>query len=218
MNLMLFDGKYRCYEGVILRFIGDKMTDNNKQYGADLVVDSLINHDIDYVFGIPGAKIDRIFDTLEDKGPKLIVARHEQNAAFMAQGIGRITGTPGVVITTSGPGVSNLATGLVTATDEGDPVLAISGQVKRSDLLKRSHQSMKNVAMMEPVTKYAVEVHDPNTLSETIANAYRVAKSGKRGASFVSIPQDVTDSLVSVKAIKPLTDPKLGSASVHIIN
>ena len=107
------------------------MTDNNKQYGADLVVDSLINHDIDYVFGIPGAKIDRIFDTLEDKGPQLIVARHEQNAAFMAQGIGRITGTPGVVITTSGPGVSNLATGLVTATDEGDPVLAISSKTCR---------------------------------------------------------------------------------------
>lgn len=66
------------------------------------------------------------------------MARHEQNAAFMAQGIGRMTGNPGVVITTSGPGVSNLATGLVTATDEGDPILAISGQVKRSDLLKRS--------------------------------------------------------------------------------
>ena len=190
----------------------------NKQYGADLIVDSLINHDVEYIFGIPGAKTDRVFDTLEDKGPKLIVARHEQNAAFMAQGIGRMTGNPGVVITTSGPGVSNLATGLVTATDEGDPVLAISGQVKRSDLLKRSHQSMKNVAMMEPVTKYAVEVNDPNTLSETIANAYREAKSGKPGASFVSIPQDVTDSLVSVKAIKPLTDPKLGSASVDDIN
>ena len=190
----------------------------NKQYGADLIVDSLINHDVEYIFGIPGAKIDRVFDTLEDKGPKLIVARHEQNAAFMAQGIGRMTGNPGVVITTSGPGVSNLATGLVTATDEGDPVLAISGQVKRSDLLKRSHQSMKNVATMEPVTKYAVEVNDPNTLSETIANAYREAKSGKPGASFVSIPQDVTDSLVSVKAIKPLTDPKLGSASVDDIN
>ena len=190
----------------------------NKQYGADLIVDSLINHDVEYIFGIPGAKIDRVFDTLEDKGPKLIVARHEQNAAFMAQGIGRMTGNPGVVITTSGPGVSNLATGLVTAPDEGDPVLAISGQVKRSDLLKRAQQSMKHVAMMEPVTKYAVEVNDPNTLSETIANAYREAKSGKPGASFVSIPQDVTDSLVSVKAIKPLTDPKLGSASVDDIN
>ncbi|GAB6689211.1 acetolactate synthase AlsS [Streptococcus uberis] len=194
------------------------MTDSEKLYGADLVVDSLINHDVKYVFGIPGAKIDRVFDTLEDKGPQLIVSRHEQNATFMAQGIGRITGKPGVVIATSGPGISNLATGLVTATAEGDPVLAIGGQVKRSDLLKRSHQSMNNVAMLEPITKYSAEVQDANTLSETIANAYRRAKSGKPGASFISIPQDVTDSPVSVKAIKPLTAPKLGSASVEDIN
>ena len=194
------------------------MSEEKQLYGADLVVDSLINHDVDYVFGIPGAKIDRVFDTLEDKGPELIVARHEQNAAFMAQGVGRITGKPGVVLVTSGPGVSNLATGLVTATDEGDPVLAIGGQVKRSDLLKRAHQSMNNVAMLEPITKYAAEVHDANTLSETVANAYRHAKSGKPGASFISIPQDVTDAPVSVKAIKPMTDPKLGSASVSDIN
>ncbi|GAA5350358.1 acetolactate synthase AlsS [Streptococcus uberis] len=194
------------------------MTDSEKLYGADLVVDSLINHDVKYVFGIPGAKIDRVFDTLEDKGPQLIVSRHEQNATFMAQGIGRITGKPGVVIATSGPGISNLATGLVTATAEGDPVLAIGGQVKRSDLLKRSHQSMNNVAMLEPITKYSAEVQDANTLSETFANAYRRAKSGKPGASFISIPQDVTDSPVSVKAIKPLTAPKLGSASVEDIN
>ncbi|WP_239647636.1 acetolactate synthase AlsS [Streptococcus agalactiae] len=182
------------------------------------MVDSLINHDVKYVFGIPGAKIDRVFDTLEDKGPELIVARHEQNATFMAQAVGRITGEPGVVIATSGPGISNLATGLVTATDEGDAVLAIGGQVKRGDLLKRAHQSMNNVAMLEPITKYSAEVHDPNTLSETVANAYRLAKSGKPGASFISIPQDVTDSPVSVKAIKPLSAPKLGSASVLDIN
>lgn len=194
------------------------MTESHNQYGADLIVDSLINHDVKYVFGIPGAKIDRVFDTLEDKGPELIVARHEQNATFMAQAVGRITGEPGVVIATSGPGISNLATGLVTATDEGDAVLAIGGQVKRGDLLKRAHQSMNNVAMLEPITKYSAEVYDPNTLSETVANAYRLAKSGKPGASFISIPQDVTDSPVSVKAIKPLSAPKLGSASVLDIN
>ncbi|HGI1939184.1 TPA: acetolactate synthase AlsS [Streptococcus agalactiae] len=194
------------------------MTESHNQYGADLIVDSLINHDVKYVFGIPGAKIDRVFDTLEDKGPELIVARHEQNATFMAQAVGRITGEPGVVIATSGPGISNLATGLVTATDEGDAVLAIGGQVKRGVLLKRAHQSMNNVAMLEPITKYSAEVHDPNTLSETVANAYRLAKSGKPGASFISIPQDVTDSPVSVKAIKPLSAPKLGSASVLDIN
>ncbi|MDR0298588.1 MAG: acetolactate synthase AlsS [Streptococcaceae bacterium] len=189
-----------------------------EQFGADLIVDSLINHSVDYIFGIPGAKIDRVFDKLNDKGPELIVTRHEQGASFMAQAIGRITDEPGVVIVTSGPGVSNLATGLLTATAEGDPILAIGGQVKRADQLKRAHQSMDNVALLKPVTKYSAEVEDASVLSETIANAYRIAKSGKGGASFISIPQDVTDAKVTdIKAIKPLSEPKFGNASVDDI-
>jgi acetolactate synthase-1/2/3 large subunit len=203
-----------------VKLVKEKRTMANEatNHGADLIVDSLINHSVNYVFAIPGAKIDRVFDTLNDRGPKVIVTRHEQGAAFMAQGIGRITGEPGVAIVTSGPGVSNLATGLLTATAEGDPILAIGGQVKRADLLKRTHQSMDNAGLFKPITKYAVEVEDPNTLSEILANAYRLAKSGKAGASFVSIPQDVTDSETSVKAIKPLSEPKLGNASIDDIN
>ena len=91
----------------------------------------------------------------------MILARHEQNAAFMAQAIGRLTGEPGVVIATSGPGASNLATGLVTATAEGDPVLALAGQVKRSDLSKLTHQSMNNAALFSPITKYSTEIKIP---------------------------------------------------------
>ena len=188
------------------------MAEKMKQ-GSKSVVESLINHHVDYVFGIPGAKIDGVFNELEDQGPELIVTRHEQNAAFMAQAIGRITGEPGVVIATSGPGASNLATGLVTATAEGDPVLAIAGQVKRSDLLKLTHQSMDNAALFQPITKYSAEIQDPETISEVIANAYRMAKSSKKGASFISIPQDVVDAPVQGNVIKPLSDPKLGSAS-----
>ncbi|WP_165004607.1 MULTISPECIES: acetolactate synthase AlsS [unclassified Enterococcus] len=187
------------------------------KHGSKSVVESLINHHVDYVFGIPGAKIDGVFNELEDQGPELIVTRHEQNAAFMAQAIGRITGEPGVVIATSGPGASNLATGLVTATAEGDPVLAIAGQVKRSDLLKLTHQSMDNAALFQPITKYSAEVQDPETISEVIANAYRMAKSSKKGASFISIPQDVVDAPVKSKVIKPLSDPQLGSASADDI-
>ncbi|HGF7582466.1 TPA: acetolactate synthase AlsS [Enterococcus faecium] len=192
------------------------MAEKMKQ-GSKSVVESLINHHVDYVFGIPGAKIDGVFNELEDQGPELIVTRHEQNAAFMAQAIGRITGEPGVVIATSGPGASNLATGLVTATAEGDPVLAIAGQVKRSDLLKLTHQSMDNVALFQPITKYSAEIQDPETISEVIANAYRMAKSSKKGASFISIPQDVVDAPVQGNVIKPLSDPKLGSASADDI-
>lgn len=192
------------------------MAEKMKQ-GSKSVVESLINHHVDYVFGIPGAKIDGVFNELEDQGPELIVTRHEQNAAFMAQSIGRITGEPGVVIATSGPGASNLATGLVTATAEGDPVLAIAGQVKRSDLLKLTHQSMDNAALFQPITKYSAEIQDPETISEVIANAYRMAKSSKKGASFISIPQDVVDAPVQGNVIKPLSDPKLGSASADDI-
>ena len=192
------------------------MAEKMKQ-GSKSVVESLINHHVDYVFGIPGAKIDCVFNELEDQGPELIVTRHEQNAAFMAQAIGRITGEPGVVIATSGPGASNLATGLVTATAEGDPVLAIAGQVKRSDLLKLTHQSMDNAALFQPITKYSAEIQDPETISEVIANAYRMAKSSKKGASFISIPQDVVDAPVQGNIIKPLSDPKLGSASADDI-
>lgn len=191
--------------------------DKGKRYGADTIIDSLVNHDVKYVFGVPGAKIDRVFEKLEhptnEKAPQLIITRHEQNAAFMAQGIGRITGKPGVVLTTSGPGVSNLATGLVTATAEGDPVLAISGQVQRTDLLRLTHQSMDNVALLAPVTKYAAEVQEPENISEVIANAYQEAEAAKQGASFVSVPQDVTDSEVKTAPIAPMPAPVLGPAS-----
>lgn len=191
--------------------------DKEKRFGADAIIDSLVNHDVKYVFGVPGAKIDRVFEKLEHptnpKAPKLIITRHEQNAAFMAQGVGRITGKPGVVLTTSGPGASNLATGLVTATAEGDPVLAISGQVQRTDLTRLTHQSMNNVGLMDPITKYAAEVQEPENISEVIANAYQEAEAAKQGASFVSIPQDVTDSETKTKPIAPMPSPILGPAS-----
>ncbi|WP_075760997.1 thiamine pyrophosphate-binding protein, partial [Oenococcus oeni] len=77
-----------------------------KRFGADLVLESLLNHDVKYVFGIPGAKIDRLFEVIENNSnaPKLVITKHEQNAAFMAQAVGRLTGKPGVVLVTSGPG------------------------------------------------------------------------------------------------------------------
>ena len=152
-------------------------------------------------FGIPGAKIDYLFNALIDDGPELIVTRHEQNAAMMAQGIGRLTGKPGIVLVTSGPGVSNLTTGLLTATSEGDPVLALGGQVKRNDLLRLTHQSIDNAALLKYSSKYSEEVQDPESLSEVMTNAIRIATSGKNGASFISIPQDVISSPVESKAI-----------------
>jgi TPP-dependent 2-oxoacid decarboxylase len=93
--------------------------------GADVVVEMLEARGTKYIFGVPGAKIDKVFDTLRNSSIQTVVCRHEQNAAFIAGGIGRMTGNAGVAIATSGPGVSNLVTGLATANSEGDPMVAL---------------------------------------------------------------------------------------------
>src|SRR5260370_34808489 len=108
--------------------------------GADVVVETLEAHGVKHVFGVPGAKIDKVFDRLRDSSIKTVVCRHEQNAAFIAGGIGRMTGKTGVAIFTSGPGVSNLVTGLATANSEGDAMVALGGAVAVADRLKSLHQ------------------------------------------------------------------------------
>lgn len=190
---------------------------DTQQYGADLIVDSLNNHGVDLIFGIPGAKIDRLFERLEHPeagavSPELVVVRHEQNAAFMAQGFARITRKPGAMIATSGPGVGNLVTGLMTATAEGDPVLAIGGQVPRKDLYRLTHQSTDSVSIFKPVTNYSVEVQDPENISEILSNAFVAATGPKPGAAFVSIPQDVDDAVITAKPLPVATAPKMGAA------
>ncbi|MCI1689901.1 MAG: acetolactate synthase AlsS [Leuconostoc mesenteroides] len=195
----------------------------NKKYGADIVTDSLVNHGVDLVFGIPGAKIDRLFETLEhpaegQRVPKLVVARHEQNAAFMAQAFARITGKTGVVIATSGPGVGNLATGLMTATAESDPIVAIGGQVPRNDLYRLTHQSTNSVALFSPITNLASEIQDPNNISEIIANAFAAANGAKKGATFVSLPQDVDDAQVTIEALPKITPAQQGAAAIKDID
>src|ERR1700752_616572 len=126
--------------------------------GADVVVETLEARGVTHVFGVPGAKIDKVFDRLRDSNIKTVVCRHEQNAAFIAGGIGRMTGEAGVALVTSGPGVSNLATGLATANTEGDPVVARGGAVPTSESLKQVHQGLDGVSVCRPVTKYSVSV------------------------------------------------------------
>ncbi len=187
-----------------------------KLYGADVVIDSLKKHGINLVFGIPGAKIDRLFEGLDgqdsEDAPKLIVTRHEQNAAFMAQAYGRLTRKTGVAIATSGPGVGNLATGIMTANAEGDPMLAIGGQVQRKDLHRATHQSTLSTEIMAPITQYSAEIQDPNNISEIMANAFEASQDARKGAAFVSLPQDVDDAEVTEKPLPIYETPKMGPA------
>lgn len=159
--------------------------------GADVIVRMLEARSTKYVFGVPGAKVDKVFDALHDSAIQTVVCRHEQNAAFMAGGVGRMTGKAGVAIATSGPGVSNLVTGLATANSEGDPLVALAGAVAVVDRLKSVHQTMDSVSVCRAVTKYAAEVDSSSATSETLAAAFRAAESARPGSAFVSLPTDV---------------------------
>jgi acetolactate synthase I/II/III large subunit len=180
-----------------------------QQTGADVVVQTLEQHDVKWVFGVPGAKIDKVFNTLVDSSIQTVVCRHEQNAAFIAGGIGRMTGKAGVAIATSGPGVSNLVTGLATANTEGDPVIALGGAVALSDRLKKIHQTMDSVSLCRPVTKYSAEVDSPESTSEVMTNAFRSAESERPGAAFVSLPMDI---MVAPAKCEVLTPPAYSGA------
>ena len=179
--------------------------------GADLVVAQLEAQGVKHVFGIPGAKIDRVFDSLLDSSITLVPVRHEANAAFMAGAVGRLTGKAGVALVTSGPGCSNLITGVATATSEGDPLVALGGAVKRADHVKQVHQTMDTVAMFRPVTKYSAEVTSPSALAEVLANGFRAAEFGRPGAAFISLPMDIVNEPASGKLLTSQA-PVLGNA------
>src|SRR5271163_4913320 len=184
---------------------------------AQKIVDVLSAQGVEYIFGVPGAKIDAVYDALVDGSPQLVVCRHEQNAAFMAGAIGRLTGIPGVVLVTSGPGTTNLATGLLTANTEQDPVVALCGAVSRKDRLKRTHQSMDAAAVLRTVTKYTGEVNDPDNVAETIVSAFRAAVSEPRGAAAVVLPADVLSAPTTAGITARMPIPPLAPAPMAAI-
>jgi acetolactate synthase-1/2/3 large subunit len=180
--------------------------------GADLLVRSLEAQGVQYVFGIPGARIDKVFNTLVDSKIKTVVCRHEQNAAFIAAGVGRMTSKAGVVLVTSGPGCSNLVTGLATATSEGDPVVAIGGNVPVSTRRKHVHQSMDTVNLFRPITKLSVEIEAAGSVPEVIVDAFRTAESGRPGAVFISAPMDLMSAQAEAEILTPSVAEPLGPA------
>jgi acetolactate synthase-1/2/3 large subunit len=189
------------------------MTSPSAKTGAQVVVDSLERHGVRHVFGIPGAKIDKVFDTLASSSIQTVVCRHEQNAAFIAGGIGRLTGRAGVAIATSGPGVSNLTTGLLTANSEGDPIVALGGAVATSQSLKQIHQSFQAVSAFKPLTKFSAEASSPESIAETVANAFLAAESDRPGAAFVSLPKDVMEGEATCEALTGFSRPGFGPGS-----
>ncbi len=189
------------------------MTHSFSKTGAQVVVDSLERQGVSYVFGIPGAKIDKVFDALASSPIQTVVCRHEQNAAFIAGGIGRLTGKAGVAIATSGPGVSNLTTGLLTANSEGDPLVALGGSVATSQSIKQVHQTFQAVPAFKPITKYCADAGSAESVGEILANAFLAAESDRPGAAFVNLPKDVMEGEAKCEALTGAARPLMGPGS-----
>jgi len=181
--------------------------------GAELLVQSLEAQGVEYIFGVPGGAVLPILDVLADHGPRFIVCRHETGAAFMAQAWGRITGQPGVVLTTSGPGLINAVCGVATATEDRDPLVIITGQVPRALRFKPSHMNVDTVNLFAPITKWSIEAEEPNSIPEIVANAFRVAARSRPGSVHLSMPVDVSKSAVTATPIPAGDPPPLGAAA-----
>ena len=166
--------------------------------GGQAVVDLLKAEGVRYIFGIVGSTFLDVLDALyDDKDLEYINVRHEQAAAFMADGLARVTGTPGVCLVTSGPGATNLLTGIAAAHVAHSPVLALVGGVMLEHYGRDAFQDYDLVSMFKPVTKLSVQVNSPARIREALRDALRASMSGRRGPVFVELPRDVLGAPVA---------------------
>lgn len=158
---------------------------------AELTVKCLEKEGVEYIFGIPGEENLSLIDAITKSKIKFITTRHEQGAAFMADVYGRLTGRPGVCMSTLGPGATNLMTGVADANLDGAPLVAITGQVGTDRMHIESHQYLDLVAMFAPVTKWNRQIVRPDTAPEIVRKAFKTAVSGKPGACHIDLPQNI---------------------------
>lgn len=165
----------------------------NKMTGSKIVIETLIEQGVTDVFGYPGGQVLNIYDELYKASDKInhILAAHEQGAAHAADGYSRATGKVGVVIATSGPGATNLVTGIATAMLDSIPMVAITGNVPTALIGKDSFQEINIAGVTLPITKHNYFVSNVNELADTIREAFQIAKSGRPGPVLIDIPKDV---------------------------
>lgn len=161
--------------------------------GADIVIETLIEQGTKTVFGYPGGQVINLYDALYKREDRIhhVLTAHEQGACHAADGYARATGDVGVVIATSGPGATNLVTGIATAYLDSTPLVAITGNVPNALIGRDSFQEVDITGVTLPVTKHNFFVKDYTELADTIREAFRIAKSGRPGPVLVDIPKDV---------------------------
>jgi acetolactate synthase-1/2/3 large subunit len=175
---------------------------------TDTLVQCLENEGVEYIFGIPGKETLDFVDSLSDsKQIQFVNVRHEQGAAFMADVYGRLTNKVGVCLSTLGPGATNLLTGISSAKLDHSPVVALTGQAALGRQHKDSHQYIDIIKMVEPATKWRVQIKDSQTLPEVIRKAFKIAQMEKPGPVVVELPEDLATQIVPLKPISPTPIP-----------
>ncbi|MEA2082236.1 MAG: biosynthetic-type acetolactate synthase large subunit [Elusimicrobiota bacterium] len=167
-----------------------------KLSGAEIILKSLEREAVDTIFGIPGGSVIPLFDKLySNKKIKLFLTRHEQGAAHMADGYARASGKVGVCVATSGPGATNLVTGLATALLDSIPMVAITGQVASHLVGNDAFQEADTTGITRPVTKQNFLITDVKELSRTIAQAFYLARTGRPGPVLIDVPVDIQNAV-----------------------
>lgn len=199
------------------------MGDEAEKKAADLFVECLEREGVKYVFGLPGEENLALLDALRRSSIRFVLARHEQAAAFMAATYGRLTGNAGVVLSTLGPGATNLVTGVAFAQLGAMPLVVITGQkpVKRS---KQGHFQIINVVeMMRPLTKYSRQIVGAGQIPSSVREAFRHAEEERPGAAHLELPEDIAEEptaaapLERIKLRRPGPDPKAIDTAASLI-
>ena len=198
-----------------------------KMTGAEIIVNTLIEQGTTDVFGYPGGQVLNIYDALYKNSDRInhILTAHEQGASHAADGYSRATGKVGVVIATSGPGATNLVTGIATAMLDSIPMVAITGNVPCSLIGKDSFQEIDITGITLPITKHNFFVNDVAQLADTVREAFRIAKSGRPGPVLIDVPKDVQIAEceyepegVVEKIPLPRADQSLIDEAVRLVN
>lgn len=189
--------------------------------GSDIIMECLLEQGVDTVFGYPGGAVLNIYDALYKYRDRIrhIETSHEQGAAHAADGYARASGKTGVVIATSGPGATNLVTGIATAYMDSIPMVAITGNVGRSLLGLDSFQEVDITGVTMPITKHNYIVKDIRQLADTIREAFYLAQEGRRGPVLVDIPKDISAQVTEYEPKAPVCPPlPVGPSQREIAN
>lgn len=208
-----------------------KTKQSHQASGSLAVIDALLSENVATIFGYPGGAIMPIYDALYDHRDKLhhILVRHEQGAIHAAQGYARVSGKTGVVFATSGPGATNLVTGLADAMIDSTPIVCITGQVFAHLLGTDAFQETDIVNITSPVTKWNYQVTDAHEIPEVLAKAFYIAKSGRPGPVLIDITKNAQlqlfeysgyKSCIHVRSYrpKPVVKPEYIQAAADVIN